>query len=134
MTTKRRPTRWTGRRAARKTEYKGVLYDSKAEAAYARLLDACVHAGALAGWERQVPVRLTVHGLPWRAMRVDFRVLLPDGTRELHEVKGYPEEVWRMKREVYDLLYEAGVMKERYVVVSAKTLEPVAKRKRGRTK
>lgn len=130
----RKPARWTGRKAARKTAYKGVLYDSKAEAAYARRLDGFVRSGALTGWERQVPVRLTIHGLPWRAMRVDFRVHLASGGSQLHEVKGYPEEVWRMKREVYDLLHKAGVLDEPYVVISAKTLEPVVKKRRGRTK
>jgi hypothetical protein len=56
--------------AAQATTYKGVKYQSKAEAERARYLDSLKHGGLIAWWLRQVPVQLgedTVY-------RIDFQV------------------------------------------------------------
>lgn len=132
----KRPVRWTGRRAAKLTEYRGVLYHSKAEARYAAVLDSEMRAKRVVKWERQVRVPLVINGQHWRTMVVDFRVHYPGGLTALHEVKGYPEVTWRMKREVYDILHATGEMPEPYVVLSATTLQPAAwaKKRKGRKK
>lgn len=58
---------------AKRTEYGGVLYDSKAEAHYAANLDIEVAAGTVSLWLRQVTVPL---GPDFRT-RVDFMVIMP---------------------------------------------------------
>lgn len=86
-----------------RTEYNGQVYASKAEAAYARHLDAQLAAGEILAWER---------GTPW--------VLLeePDGieyTPDFHvwdkgrfyavDVKGHQTEVFRLKRRLWRRRY-----------------------------
>lgn len=56
---------------AKRTEYNGILYDSKAEAQYAMELDLELRAGKVAWWLRQVTVTL---GIPEHTYRVDFVV------------------------------------------------------------
>lgn len=58
---------------AKRTEYNGVKYDSKAEAHYAANLDIEVAAGTVSLWLRQVTVPL---GPDFRT-RVDFVVIMP---------------------------------------------------------
>jgi hypothetical protein len=78
---------------ARITEYDGIRYSSRAEAAYAEGLDLAVRAGAIRGWCRQVrfllgPARITY--------RCDFLVFGPDGVATAVDVKGVVTERFRV--------------------------------------
>ena len=86
---------------ARRTEYAGVVYHSKAEAAMAAQLDLRKSAGDLAWWLRQVPVN--IGGV---TLRVDFVVgefnCGPDCIK-VHavEVKGMETADWRTKKKLW---------------------------------
>lgn len=70
-TTFHRPLK--GRGKPKRTEYRGVVYDSRAEADRAAVLDALVRAGQVAWWLRQVPVDIGEPGVD-KPYRVDFLV------------------------------------------------------------
>lgn len=72
---------------AKKTEYGGVVYDSRVEAAYARRLDLLKGAGQVRWWLRQVPVMIGEPGVD-KPYRVDFVVCYADGSVRAEEVKG----------------------------------------------
>lgn len=67
-----------------KTEYKGVIYDSKGEANYAAELDMKQRAGLIQGWARQVEFVLT-GGVK---TKVDFIIFYTDGTYDVVDFKG----------------------------------------------
>lgn len=67
------------------------------EAEYARLLDARVARGELAGWQFEA-VKLYLADNTWYTP--DFFVLLADGGIEFHETKGRWEEDARVKFKV----------------------------------
>lgn len=109
---------------AKRTEYNGRTYDSKAESEYARRLDLRLRAGEIDGWRPQATVCVDVDSerrLSWRRAeqpagfdvskkllrcRLDFEVLLRDGRTEFHEVKGYRVRDWKVRQAV---LEAAGV-------------------------
>lgn len=99
--------------------YNGRVYHSKTEARYAQELDLQVKAGEIKEWTPQYRVSLDVNGQHICNYIVDFRVVKPDGEIELHEVKGFETEIFRLKR----LLFEATYLKEnptvKYVIVRA---------------
>ena len=67
-----------------KTEYKGVIYDSKGEANYAAELDMKQRAGLIQGWARQVEFVLA-GGVK---TKVDFIIFHTDGTYDVVDFKG----------------------------------------------
>lgn len=85
---------------AKKTEYNGVLYDSKREATKAYELDLLVRAKEIKSWDRQEKISLRgrngsliCHYLP------DFSVIHLDGSKEIIEIKSKPTmtSTWRLK-------------------------------------
>lgn len=102
--------------SAKRTLYRGVWYASKSEARYARYLDALKKKGTIESWERQVRYTLKVNGEKVCQMVPDFRVTYPNGKVELHEVKGHPTPVWKMKMRLFKALYPDM----EYVVIPAK--------------
>ena len=83
------PQRKPNKYRARKTEYKGVLYDSKAEADYAAELDALKFKGEVAWWLRQVKIPL---GLDF-STRVDFLVAIKNHSMDSTVLHVYAVEV-----------------------------------------
>jgi hypothetical protein len=82
-----------------RTEYDGVLYDSKAEAAYALMLDDELRAGLIAGWTRQVRFHL---GCPENCYVVDFLVFGLDGCGVWAvDVKGVETAKFRKDRRLW---------------------------------
>jgi hypothetical protein len=71
---------------ARRTEYGGVTYDSKAEAEHASVLDweTRLRPRRIWAWLRQVNIPLGVDF----TTRVDFLVITVDGRCHVEEVKG----------------------------------------------
>jgi Protein of unknown function (DUF1064) len=100
---------------ASKQRYKGSLYDSRKEANYAATLDMLKKATdpreRVKKWDRQVRVPLIVNGKLIANWYCDFEVTYADGRKELHEVKGFDTEVWRLKRKLFEALYPKRPMK-----------------------
>jgi hypothetical protein len=92
------------------------VYASKAEARYARYLDALVKAGEVRRWEPQVRVALKVNGRKVCDMVPDFAVWTKSGDMEYREVKGHQTPVWRLKLKLFAALFPNVV----YRVVSAR--------------
>jgi hypothetical protein len=80
----------------------GRTYDSKAEATYAQALAWRLKAGELIEITPQYRIDIKVNGKHWRFYKIDFRVVLKDGSVEYHEYKGFATEDWKMK---WDLLH-----------------------------
>ena len=85
--------------------YKGVLYDSKSEAAYAAKLDVLVKAKTVKHWERQVPIVLTVNGVKVCKMIADFFVTHKSGMSEFVEVKGVRTAAYNLKLKLLKALH-----------------------------
>jgi hypothetical protein len=84
-----------------KTWYNGILYDSKAEASWAKWLEilklAAKKEDRVTMMERQV-----IYSLPGDIRcRMDFRVLYADGHSEVHEVKGFETKEWKLKLKLF---------------------------------
>lgn len=102
---------------AKSSTYNGINYHSKKEAGYAAELDLLLKAGEIKEWTRQIKISLDVNGRHITNYYCDFRVITKDGSEELHEVKGFETEVYRLKR----LLLEATYLFEnpgiKYIVI-----------------
>jgi len=104
---KRKGVRRKGKKYGNKrTLYNGRYYDSKAEANHAKKLDWRIKAGEVKKWEPQHTFKLEVNGHLVTTYRIDFRVVLADGSIEYHEVKGYPTEGWKIKWELTKAIWE----------------------------
>lgn len=76
---------------AKRTEYAGVTYDSKAEAIRAKQLDLLKRAGEIAAWARQW---LFILGPDWK-WSADFVVTDTSGKLWAEEVKGCETANWK---------------------------------------
>jgi hypothetical protein len=73
---------------ARKTEFKGVIYDSKKEASVAAILHSNLENGIVLGVERQILFKFPLNCKRQPKMIVDFKVTNKDGSVKYWEVKG----------------------------------------------
>lgn len=89
------------------TVYKGEMYDSKREVAYARDLDLLLHEknGKLKEWYRQVAVDLVVNERKVCTIVVDFLEIYHDGHERYVEIKGVETKDWKLKWKLFDALY-----------------------------
>ena len=95
--------RYKNKYNAVRTEYDGIKYDSKFEAACAAEIDLLKKAGEIKDWERQFKVEMwayNIHGEPVlkKSHKVDFRVHHHDGTYTLIEAKGVETQDYRDRR------------------------------------
>ena len=91
-------------KSAKKTEYKGSIYDSKFEAQIANDIEMMKLAGEVIKWERQVKIPLEVNGYLVCNYYIDF-IVYRDGETEYIEAKGYPTPVWKLKWKLFEALY-----------------------------
>lgn len=99
------------RSAPERRTYKGRVYASLAEAAYAKELDLLVGAGRVAWWEAQVPYELYGRGGSLVCRYVaDFVVSYPNRKREVVEIKGVETPVWRLKQKLFRDNYPGEVL------------------------
>jgi hypothetical protein len=82
---------------ANPTVYRGWRFDSKAEAEYAKVLDALKGNLHVLWWLRQVPIDLNEDD----RYKVDFLVCYHDGTLEAVEVKGMETDRFRRVRRLW---------------------------------
>lgn len=84
-----------------RTEYNGVVFDSRKEANRAWELDQMKKAGIIKGYLWQVPFKLP-GGIVYKA---DFVVEYPDGHEEIEDVKGgeaTKTAAYRMKKKLME--------------------------------
>ena len=91
---------------AKSTEYGGLVYHSKKEAAYAQELDLRIKAKDIKSWKRQVRIDLKVYGQHICNYYMDFVITHNDDSEEYVEVKGFQTEVWRLKWKIFIAIYE----------------------------
>jgi hypothetical protein len=85
---------------AKKTEYGGVVYDSKSEAMHARRLDLLKQAGDVLWWLRQVPVMIGEPGVD-KPYRIDFQVQYRNGEVVGEEIKGVETPKFRRDKKLW---------------------------------
>jgi hypothetical protein len=92
---------------ARKTPYRGVLYDSAAEARRAATLDLLERAGKINSWCRapRYEFRIGAKGVVVGWYTPDFLVVHLDGTREAIEVKGRASRDLALRLNLFRALY-----------------------------
>lgn len=88
---------------AKSQNYNGKWYHSKKEASYAETLDWRQKAGEIKEIIPQYKISLDVNGKHITNYYCDFKIILPNGSIEFHEVKGFLTDVSRLKL----LLFEA---------------------------
>ena len=86
---------------ARRTEYNGRFYASKAEANYAWHCDLAKKVGRVQFWLRQVPFDIPGHSRYY----LDFMVFEPEGKVIFVEVKGKDLPMGKLKRQQVEELY-----------------------------
>ena len=86
----------------KKTEYNGVMFDSKKEAEYCATLDILKKASKkedrVTSYERQVPFQITLNKKKICKYFADFKVLYADGREEIIDVKGVKTDVYKIKK------------------------------------
>lgn len=82
--------------------YNGRKYHSRAEAAYAQELDEMLEKGEIMSWTPQFRVDLKANGIHICTMLPDFYVVMADGSKEIHEIKGFETEIFRLKRKIFE--------------------------------
>ena len=87
------------------TKYGDRYYDSKLEAGYAMELDWRKKAKEIKEIVPQYKISLDVNGVHIANYFMDFKVVLTDGTIEMHEVKGKEMPLWVMKWRLAKALY-----------------------------
>ena len=85
--------------------YKGMVYDSKAEALYAFKLDGLMAAGKIKAWDRQMVFPLRVEGQLICKFIVDFMVREADGSGVIYEIKGWETPEYKLKLKLFKALY-----------------------------
>ena len=88
-----------------KSEYNGIVYHSKREAAYAQELDLRKKAGDIKDWQRQIPFVFTVNGIKICTYIIDFSIEKNDGTTEYVEIKGHYTSIFGIKWRLFRALY-----------------------------
>lgn len=83
----------------------GHLHDSKGEARYCETLDLLKKAGEIRNYKTQQMFALTVNGKRVTGHIVDFLVMTKKGKLEVHEVKGFPTDLWKVKMNLFEALY-----------------------------
>lgn len=82
---------------AKKTKYNGRYYDSSLESDYAINLDWRKKAGEIKEIIPQYKIDIKINDQHITNYYMDFKVILADGTIEMHEVKGMETDLWRIK-------------------------------------
>lgn len=95
---------------AKSTEYGGVVYHSKKEAAFARELDLRMNAKDLSEkvvkWDRQVRFSLKIKGIHLCNYYLDFVYETADGLIHYCEVKGFETSLWQLKWRIFEAMYK----------------------------
>lgn len=96
---------------ARKTEMDGIVFDSRLEANYYKLLQFQKKIGEIKDFTLQ-PTYVLQEGFKRGKRKVqaitykaDFLVTYPDGKQEIIDCKGVKTEVYRIKKKLFEYKY-----------------------------
>jgi len=111
---------------AKRTEYNGIIYDSKFEASVAQELDIRKAAGEIADWERQYKVEIPIYNKAGDVVhtvkhKVDFRLHLNDGSYELLEAKGLELSDYKQRRRLLEMIWLPEHLDHTYTVVKQRS-------------
>ena len=81
------------------------IHHSRLEAHYCDELLLLKKARILRDFEIQHKISIDVNYKHIANHYVDFLVTLSDGKTEFHEVKGYEQDIWKLKRRLVEALY-----------------------------
>jgi hypothetical protein len=94
---------------AKKTEYNGIIFDSKKEANYCATLDKLKNATSPADkvidYERQVKFPVEVMGRKICTYKLDFKVTYGDLSVKYIDVKGMKTPVYNLKKKLVEAIY-----------------------------
>lgn len=95
---------------AKRTEFKGKIYDSKFEAGVAAELETRKRAKDIKDYDTQYKVEIGVYradGTPafWVNHKVDFRIHHNDGSYELYEAKGVETTDYKWRRKLLEEIW-----------------------------
>lgn len=85
--------------------YSKHLHHSILESDYCNELFILRRAGHIKDFAIQHKIDIVVKGKHITNHYVDFFVKYPDGRVEFHEVKGYEQDLWKIKRRLVEALY-----------------------------
>jgi hypothetical protein len=92
-----------------KTEYNGVIFHSKKEAAYAQQLDFLKKVKGVndrvVDYDMQVPFQVVLNGIKICKYLADFKVRYADGRTEIVDVKGVKTQTYRLKKRLVEAQY-----------------------------
>lgn len=83
----------------------GHHHPSKVEAAYCQKLQIMLKGGAIQSFEHEKRYALTVNDRTIGHHKPDFTVINHDGSVEVHEVKGFMTEDWKLRKALFEVLY-----------------------------
>lgn len=89
--------------------YGGRMYHSRREVNDAIWLDSLLKQGKIQEVNHQYKISLRVNGEFICNHYVDFEVILNDGRPKYVETKGFPTEVWRLKKKLFNAIYPDAV-------------------------
>lgn len=95
---------------AKKTEYNGVTFDSKAEAHRAYELDMLKRSGEVIDIEYQPVFEVVVEGKKICKYKADFKVTYSDGHIEIEDVKGVKTPVYKLKKKLVEAIYNIEII------------------------
>ena len=83
----------------------GHIHQSIGEARYCDSLAVLEKAGDIKSYKSQQMFDLIVNSKRITGHRVDFLVMNKKGKLEVHEVKGFPTDLWKIKMNLFEALY-----------------------------
>lgn len=89
----------------KKTLYNGYVYDSKAEANYASMLDLRLRGKDILSWEKQVKFPIVINGNKVCTYICDFVITNKDKSQEFIDVKGVRTGVFILKKKLVEAVY-----------------------------
>lgn len=95
---------------AKKTEYNGMIYDSKKEALRAQQLDVMLLNGEVIKIERQVPIRCIINNKLVCKLVCDFVYTLANNQIIYEDVKGMVLPVFKLKQKLVKALLDIDIV------------------------
>lgn len=128
LSTKRRKDSEKEKFNVKQSKIRDCDFKSKAEVDHAYFLEYERQMGRVAAWAYEVEYDLLVNGKSVGAHKPDFTVWYPNGTVEVHEIKGgriSKTEAWALRRQIFRAVYPE---------IFYRTFDKFWKPKRGRKK
>jgi len=83
----------------------GHIHDSRKEGEYCDQLGLLLKHGGINSYRTQISYDLKVNGQHICRHIVDFEVVNKNDQIEIHEVKGFATDVWKLKHKLFEAVY-----------------------------